>query len=387
MQVNEVTPERLRQLAAARSGDGGKVLSVYVNFDPSETPTIPARMTAITSVIDQAERELRDAPNLDRGAREGLRTGIDRVRTFLEREFDASGARGVAVFCDSSHDLFEALKLPRGVAQLAVIDDAPFVEPLTELDAGARFLVVLCNRRLGRLLLGSSEGLAEVARIQSDVHGQHRQGGLSQPRYERSIDNEAAAHIRAVAEEARKRFGQRPLDGVLLGAPEEVIGRLRESLPAALRELVAGQVDVDVEHASPDEVLEDARREIERIHREREDEAIKRLTEGLEGGPKHAVAGIAEVLEPLNERRVETLLVATGTHAPGRECPRCGWLGVAGDICPADGTPTLTREDIVATAVQRALLQSAEVRILHPRDDEERGPLDAHGGIGAVLRF
>jgi peptide subunit release factor 1 (eRF1) len=45
------------------------------------------------------------------------------------------------------------------------------------------------------------------------------------------------------------------------------------------------------------------------------------------------------------------------------------------------------REDLIAAAVQRALLQSAEVRILHPRDDEEDGPLDAYGGIGAVLRF
>jgi peptide subunit release factor 1 (eRF1) len=387
MQVNEVTPERLRRLAAARPGDGGKVLSVYVNFDPSETPTVPARATAITSVLDEAERELRDAPRLDRGAREGLRTGIDRVRAFLEREFDASGARGVACFCDSGHDLFEALKLPRGLIQRAVIDDAPFVEPLTELDAGARFVIVLCNRRVGRLLLGSAEALSEVARIESDVPGRHRQGGLSQPRFQRSIDNDAAAHIRNVAEEARRRFGQRPLDGVLLGAPEEVIGRLRDALPIALRELIVGHVDVDVEIASPDDVLEAARGELERVHREREDEALERLMEGLNGGPRPAAARIADVLVPLNERRVETLLVAAGTQTPGRECPRCGWLGVAGDVCPADGTPTVMREDLIAAAVQRALLQSAEVRILHPRDDEEDGPLDVYGGIGAVLRF
>jgi peptide chain release factor subunit 1 len=387
MQVNEVTPERLRRLAAARPGEGGKVLSVYVNFDPSEFATAPARATAITSVLDEAERELRDAPRLDRGAREGLRTGIDRVRTFLELEFDASGARGVALFCDSRQDLFEALKLPRGIAHRAVIDDTPFVEPLTELDVGARFLVVLCNRRVGRLLLGSSEGLREVARIDSEVHGKHRQGGLSQPRYERSIDNEAAAHIRRVAALAQRRFGQRPLDGVLLGAPEEAIGRLGESLAPALRERVVGRVDVDIDTASADAVLEHARGELERIHREREDEALERLAEGLSGGPRPAAARLADVLVPLNERRVETLLVAAGTEAAGRECPRCGWLGAAGETCPADGTPTVGREDLIGAAVQRALLQSADVRILHPREEEDAGPLDAYGGIGAVLRF
>src|SRR5919198_2281858 len=164
MQANEVTTERLRRLAETRPGEGGKVLSVYVDLEPSEFATGPARATAITSVLDQAERELRDSPSLERGARQGLKSGLERVRTFLEQEFDASGAQGVALFCDSEQDLFEALKLPVGVGHKAVIGDAPFVEPLAGLDAGARFLVVLCNRRLGRLLLGSADRVREVAR-------------------------------------------------------------------------------------------------------------------------------------------------------------------------------------------------------------------------------
>src|SRR3954451_1835335 len=243
MQANEVTTDRLRRLAEARPGEGGKVLSVYVDLDPSEFATGPARATAITSVLDEAERELRDAPDVERGAREGLRSGLERVRTFLEQEFDASGAHGVALFCDSGDDLFEALKLPVGLGHRAVIDDAPYVEPLAGLDAGARFLVILCNRRVGRLLLGSADGLREVARLESDVHGQHRQGGLSHPRYERSVDNEALHHVRRVGELAARRFGRRALDGVLLGAPEEMIGRLSEALPNGMRARVVGRVE------------------------------------------------------------------------------------------------------------------------------------------------
>jgi peptide chain release factor subunit 1 len=391
MQANEVTTERLRRLARARPAGGGKILSVYVDLDPSEFATARARETAITSVLDEAERELRDAPRLEHQTRVGLRSGLDRVRTFLEVDFDASGAHGVALFCDSGEDLFEALKLPVGVAHRAVIDDAPFVEPLTELDADARFLIVLCNRRVGRLLLGSAAGMSEVERIEDDVPGRHRQGGLSQPRYERSIDNEAMQHIKRVGELAGRRFGQRALDGVLLGAPEETIGRLEDSLPNGLRNHVVGRIEVDVENASADDVLTAARRELERVDREREDEALERLREGLSGGPRPAAARITDVLVALNERRVETLLIAAGKTAPGRECPACGWLGVAGDVCPADGTATLAREDIIAVAVQRALLQSADVRILRRREPDGEpavaGQLDMYGGIGAVLRF
>src|SRR5437762_2027643 len=85
MQANEVTTERLRRLAETRPGGGGKVLSVYVDLDPSEFATAPARAMAITSVLDEAERELRDAPQLDRGARAGLRSGLERVRRFLDQ--------------------------------------------------------------------------------------------------------------------------------------------------------------------------------------------------------------------------------------------------------------------------------------------------------------
>ena len=391
MQANEVTTGRLRRLAHTRPTRGGKVLSVYVDFDPSQFGTQPARASAITSAIDEAEKEVRDASSLEHDVRLGLRSGVERVRNFLQMEFDASGAHGVAVFCDSSEDLFEALKLPVSVAQRVVINDAPFIEPLAGLDPDARFLIVLCSRRVGRLLFGSPDGLREVARIADDVPGRHRQGGLSQPRYERSIENEALHHVKRVSEEVARRFGQRALDGILLGGPEETRARLAESLPNGLRGRVVGYVDVDVETASPDDVLNAARGEFERIEQQREDEALARLHEGLSGGPRPAAARIADVLEALNQRRVETLLISAGTTAPGRECPKCGWLGIGGDECPADGTPTIAHDDILDAAVQRALLQSADVRFLHPRVPEGEptvaGPLDMYGGIGAVLRF
>lgn len=370
MQVNEVTPELLRRIAGARpAAAGGKVLSVYVNLEPGDFATPPARASAITSVLDEAERELRDAPRLDHDARQGLKTGIERVRTFLEQEFDASGAHGVALFCDSGSDLFEAFKLPRGVGHRAVIDDAPFVEPLAGIDAGERFLVVLCNRRAGRLLLGSSEGLREIARLEAD--------------------DEAGPAVKRVCGLARRRFRDRPLDGVLLGAPDEVIGRLRDELAGPLADRVVGRVEVDVESSSPDQVLAAAGHVLARVRREREDEAIAALGEGLHGGPKPAAARLADVLVPLNEQRVETLLVAAGTMASGRECPACGWLGSAGAECPADGTPTVVREDLVEAMIQRAVLQAADVRIVQPRDggDTAEQPLAPYGGVGAILRF
>src|SRR3954454_25229032 len=92
MQANDVTTERLRRLAKAKPRDGGKVLSVYVDLEPSEFPTARARSSTLTSALDAADRVVREAGELEHEARIGLRSGLERVRRFPPEEFDPSGA-------------------------------------------------------------------------------------------------------------------------------------------------------------------------------------------------------------------------------------------------------------------------------------------------------
>jgi peptide subunit release factor 1 (eRF1) len=94
-------------------------------------------------------------------------------------------------------------------------------------------------------------------------------------------------------------------------------------------------------------------------------------------------AGLDETLGALNERRVETLLIDEGFSAPGSVCASCGYVGAReGGACPVDGGELERRDDIVETAIELAIAQSAEVLVVRHNDD-----LAAHGSIGAVLRF
>ena len=88
------------------------------------------------------------------------------------------------------------------------------------------------------------------------------------------------------------------------------------------------------------------------------------------------------MLGTLNERRVETLLLAERRRAPGVVCPRDGWLGVAEERCPLDGEATEQRDDVVEPALEVALAQSASILVVRHHDD-----LDRHGSIAALLRF
>jgi peptide subunit release factor 1 (eRF1) len=50
--------------------------------------------------------------------------------------------------------------------------------------------VALVSRADARFLRGGREGLTEEGRVSDDIHGQHDQGGWSQARYERSVDQD-----------------------------------------------------------------------------------------------------------------------------------------------------------------------------------------------------
>src|ERR671937_779404 len=381
MQTNELNRSKLRELADIRP-DGAKVLSLYLNLDPTQFASAQARSTEMSSLLDEADRRLRNGNSLTHDEKVHLREDLERVRQYFSSpSFSAKGAQALAIFCSGPADLFEVIKLPRPVDTGVAINDAPFIEPLTDIAFAGSWAVFLVSRRMARILRGSREGLEEVTRIVDDVHGWHDQGGWSQARYQRGIQKEADDHVKHAAEVLFRRFRRTPFDKLLIGCPEEQCGEVEKRLHPYLRERIVGRIDVDVENTTPDQVLEAAGVLMEKEDTRREREALDRLEAGVGTGGRGA-AGLDEVLGMLNERRVEILLIEQGLTAPGVVCPNDGWVGSHGTTCPVDGTPLEQRDDIIEDAVQLAITQSAEVIAVRYHDD-----LDGRGSIAALLRF
>jgi peptide chain release factor subunit 1 len=383
MQANDITRERLRRLASTRPVDA-KVLSLFLNLDPREFATAPARGTEVRSVIDRAARLVREDQSLTHAERASLRADLERVQAELGHSgMDAKGAHGLAVFASSAAGLFEVLKLSEPVDHEPVIADSPYVEPLSAIGAPQRWCVLLVNRRTARLFCGSGGALDELELIQDDVHRQHDQGGWSQANYQRSVAKEVADHLRRAAEVAFATLKHELPVGILVGAPQELAGDFEAQLHPYLRERLAGRLEIDVENSTPEDVRRAAWPCIERATRATQDAALARLAEAFGGGPGRAASGLEEVLAAVHEQRVEILLVDAGFAAPGVSCPTCGWLGTGETAaCPADGTATERRGDVVEAAVERALTQAADVHVLRDRPE-----LASHGRIAAVLRF
>ena len=373
--AESMTQARLRALAAVHP-DQGRVLSVFLNLDPTEFATPSARSSAITSVMTAAAHKVEETDGLTHEERTLLRDDVERVRdVLLGGGVAANGTRAVAVFACGPEDLLEVVRLRRPVTNRVVLHRTPFVEPLVMQGTDERWMVLLTNRRAARLFFGPGDALEETDRFVDDVHSQHDQGGWSQLNYQRSVEKEVSDHLVRTNELAFKLYKKRGADRILVGAPDELISEFKSKLHPYLKERIAGKVTLDVENASLEDVRAAAGEAIEAHVQRSEREALDRLAQGVGTGGRGA-AGIGEVLDALNQSRVETLLIAENFHASGRVDFEAGLLLPE----TADGGEPV--EDIVEPAIEKAIEQSASAMVVRHHDD-----LVPLGGIGAVLRF
>jgi peptide chain release factor subunit 1 len=376
MQVSAPDRDQLRGLAELRL-DRPLVLSLYLNLDPSQFATPPARKTSVRSLLDEAERRVRERNSLSHDDRMALQASLERAGAFLENDLPSDGAHAIAVFASEQIDLFEALKLPRSVPNQVAIGHSPLVGPLARLARRERWCVTLVNRRDARIFRGSPDGLRQTEQIHDDVSGQHDQGGWSQARYQRGIEKEKDDHLKDTCDALMRHFKRQPFERLIVGGPREVVTDFEQKLHHYLKERLAGRIEVDVEHSNADQVLDAARPLIEKLERQREREALERLGE-------RGACGLESVLPPLNERRVEMLILDEQFGGvTGVQCLECGWLGLEGERCPADGSEVAQLEDLTEAMIELSVQQSADLLAVR----HEHTALEGYGGAAALLRF
>ena len=187
---------------------------------------------------------------------------------------------------------------------------------------------------------------------EDDVPGQHDQGGWSQSRFQRSVEQEKLNHLGHSLDTLFARFKRRPFDHLVVGAPEEMVSEVEERMHPYLRARLSGRLGIDVENSSPADVQAAAAEVVERHVAAVEREALDRMAQGIGRGDR-GVSRPEAVMEALEQARVEILLLAEDFDAPELD-----------------------------EALEKAITQSARILVVHHHDD-----LIPHAGIGAVLRF
>jgi hypothetical protein len=321
----------------------------------------------------------------------------ERLAPFLalaeDREFWNGTLDGLAVL--GAPGTFRVYRLPRTVAELAVVADTFHVKPLLRhLQSADRFQVLGLSRHDAKLFEGNRDGLSEVPlaegvpRTITDALGDEltephqtvaSYGGVGRGQgamhhghgaKAEEVDSDAERFFRAVDRavlEHHSRPSSLPL--ILASLPEhhELFHRLSHN-PF----LVAESVDVHPDAVSLDDLRDRAWQVVEPAYRARlaelSDEFGSARAQGLASGD------VAEVAKAVVEGRVARLLVEADREVPGRIDRATGAMA-ASDI----DDPTV--DDVLDDLAMLALQMGGDVVIV-PTD---RMPTDT--GIAATYRY
>lgn len=366
--VGLVTLDDVRRLAGVRS-ESGRLLSVYLNVDGREHP----RRGNYEVHLDGLLRAAR--------AKEAHEADIEAVSGYVRAGLDRSETRALALFSCHQTGFWQAFHLPRPTRDQVAVGSSPMVSPLEALlDDYEHFAVVLVDRaraRMFRFYLGLIEERTEWVDM---VTGQHEQGGRSQARFARHVDDEVHKHLKRTAEQALRMLEAQPFDRLLVGGPEEVVAELERMLHSYLSTRLAGRISVSM--ADPVETVRQAVLAAEeRIERAAETVVVTRLRSAV-GRKNGGVTGLEPVLDALTQRRTDVLVVSRDFRQAGWRCGACRAWATVGPTCRTCQGPMAKVEDLVEEAIEEAIAQSVHVEMVTGDAD-----LDVMGRIGAILRY
>ena len=381
MTTTTVNLEGLRELASFRA-ENGCAISIYLDLDPSIVPTAGDTATRVRSLLDAGSKS-RGAKRSDLGheVRQGLKADFERLERYFDDEFDRDGAQGIAIFTAGLDNVWSVLLLPASVPDTIRVADDFLLAPLVPLiGRGDGALVAVVGREQGRVLALRRGRLEEIVDRTEETPGRHDQGGWSQARFQRHIENIDHEHYRVVADELEKAFRRLGRPRLVVVGTDEVRAEFVDALPAEAQQAIVGTVTAEA-HASNAELQKAVLPSLEEWRSKRESEAVERWREES-GRNARAASGWEKTLEAASDGRVELLLYQDGVQRDAFRCPACGRAAVSASTCPLDGTTMEPRDDGLDLAVRQTLAHGGDVLAVEHRQD-----LDPVEGIGAILRF
>ena len=368
-----ITREELQELVdfECRSEEG-KVLSLYLNVDPTQRSKDEYRLALRNLLKDVAD--------------EAAPEDIARIERYFDFEYDWQG-KGVALFSCAQEGFWRAYSLAIPLRNQVFVSHRPYLKPLSDLlDLYDRYGVVIVDREGARIMLFSqgelvdSEGIVgeEVKRLK---HGGGSAAGRRAGGAGRREDEVALRNLRDVAELTVRFCEGGRCQRLIIGGTEETVAQFEEMLPKELRDQVVASIPVDM-NAPEQEILNRTLEVIDEVDRREEEKLVREIITAAAKGEEGAI-GLDDTLAAVQEGRARALVVAEGYKAPGYRCANCGYT-TAQEIatCVFCGGQMEKMQDVVDVIVHRAIDLGVDVEVV--KDNQE---LEKAGYIGALLRY
>ena len=366
----------VRSLASFRP-ERGVCTSLFLDLDPSVVPTAADLGSHIRSIVDDARRRVDElSDELAHEEEVAAREDLDRSLTFFEGDLDRSGAAGFALYVSGLDGAWHEVPLATAVRDAAHVGRTFVLAPLLETLERDRELILAAVGRERGTVWRTRGGRTELLEDRTEEIGRrHDQGGWSQARLQRSVDEDALDHLRDVADILAHTI--RPGSGALLlvACVEEQRPRLQALLAPHVLEALLGWTTVEA-HAGEDALEPEAQRLLAvRLESER----ASLLERWREAGADRATASWADALEAAANGAIDAALV-DGRSREAWICPTCDRGSLTPGSCPLDGTELAAVPGGALELVIRGTIANAgQVRRVET--------LEGRDGIAALLRF
>lgn len=367
-----ITDATIRRLAGFK-GNEHPVVSLYLDVDGRRWPRYQ-------DCESRVEMLVRDA--LERGnGHHPVAADLERVESYVKGGLDRSNTRGLAIFA-SGDALWEVFQLAVPVRDQIVVNETPHVRQLEAvLDKYEAFGVLLVDRQRARMFVFELGELVDRSELFEQLPRHDDDGGDWDKDHVRDhAATLARQHLKHAARVAFEVFQNHPFEHLILAVSDDIAGELERFLHSYLRERIAARVHIPAS-ASEAEIRSAALEVEEDVERQKEQELVDRIRAAV-GAGQGGVAGLADVLAAVADRRVDTLLVSEGYAPEGWQCKGCGFLAPLGPNCARCDEAMRRVDDVVELAIEDAVLNAARVRVCAANAD-----LDVMGRVAAHLRF
>ena len=371
----DVTAAEIRKLIDRPETDF-PVTSVYLNTDGQRFPKAGDYEARLDGLLRDLRRE---ADTLAGAQRDAVIADTDTISRWVRNDFNRGDVRGIALFA-SEGEILETVQVAIGVRNIARLNSRPYVVPLEALLGRHHHMaLVIIERDKARIVRYQLGRAWEYQSVASDVHGQHKQGGWSQLRYEKNIEHEVLHHFKDTVEVLRLLHAESPLDGLVLAGPHEEAVEFSKKLHPYLQQIVHDE-PISV---PPNSSLTDLKQRLQDVEQQmvsgRRSHLLQRLA-AAQGTAEKAARGLRHVIEATNAKSIEVLFVVEGAGQPGYRSST-GMLALHENEAAAYGEPVEPVEDLIDEIIEEAVRGGAHIELFR---DEVR--LDGHP-VAALLRF
>jgi hypothetical protein len=323
------------------------IVSLYLN--------VPVDIADHRGLMTKA-RELIKSAGSQPGQLGASETDVSSIIEAIERgSLDWLG-HTVAIFACAEVGLFEAIPLPGGAEDRAILDARPYIRPLlAALQRNPPYHVAVIDTEHAWLLAvadDETDTLAESTDPGVPSTGFAGWHGLEAYRMQQRVMQLSRRHYRdtiGILSRATDEANQ-PL---VLGGHEMQIHQFMGLLPHSVKERVAGSFNVDWQTVTPARVRELAAPVIASWNESSEAQLVDDM---LSEPPEVAVTtSLADCVTAVRARAVSQLVLADDQVVPGCACDDCGAIGIGDAGCDCADQACREVPDVLDVLTAQAL--------------------------------